>query len=185
MHPRVASPGPNSDDPKERVYGRTGPVSVSQSQNRVEQSQRVLIMMPFTTYRPITCLNTAFKLFTGALTGMLLDHTTAYNCLPPEQKALRKGRRGEKLNLRIPKTLKAAGLVKPGVVGGGRVTLLIDQVVPTDRQVTENRPDLIVRLREERRIVGMEVACAWDPLVVEREQEKRQKYTRLKADLAR
>ena len=30
-----------------------------------------------------------------------------------------------------------------------------------------------------------EVACAWEPLVSERESEKRAKYTALKADLAR
>ena len=30
----------------------------------------------------------------------------------------------------------------------------------------------------------MEVACAWDPLVREREEEKRQKYQELAADLA-
>ena len=79
----------------------------------------------------------------------------------------------------------ARGLVKPGVVGDSRVKMLVDQRVPTGRHVTENRPDLIVRLREGKRIIVLEVACAWDPLVVKRELEKRNKYARLKADLAK
>ena len=92
----------------------------------------------------------------------------------------------EKLGLTLPKTIRTAGgLVKPGVVGNKRVKMLVDQRVPTGRHVTENRPDLIVRLREGKRIIVLEVACAWDPLVVKRELEKRNKYARLKADLAK
>ena len=45
-------------------------------------------------HRPITCLNTALKLFTGTLTALLMDHVEAYDLIPREQKALRKGRRG-------------------------------------------------------------------------------------------
>ena len=45
-------------------------------------------------YRPITCLNTAYKLYTGALAAVLTQHAIGNQLLPPEQKALRKGRRG-------------------------------------------------------------------------------------------
>ena len=45
-------------------------------------------------FRPITCLNNGYKAFTGALTGILMDHVQRVGVLPEEQKALRKGRRG-------------------------------------------------------------------------------------------
>ena len=45
-------------------------------------------------YRPITVLNTAYKLFTGDLTKVLEKHVMDNEILPIEQKALRKGRRG-------------------------------------------------------------------------------------------
>ena len=45
-------------------------------------------------YRPITVLNTAYKLFTGVLTKILEKHVMDNEILPVEQKALRKGRRG-------------------------------------------------------------------------------------------
>ncbi len=46
-------------------------------------------------YRPITCLNIAYKALTGALAAMLTKHVEQTNLLPEEQKALRKGARGE------------------------------------------------------------------------------------------
>ncbi len=45
-------------------------------------------------YRPIACLNTAYKAYTGTLAIMLTQHVEAKRILPAEQKALRKGRRG-------------------------------------------------------------------------------------------
>ena len=45
-------------------------------------------------YRPITCLNTAYKLLTSSLALILQEHSTEYELIPPEQKALRRGRRG-------------------------------------------------------------------------------------------
>lgn len=45
-------------------------------------------------YRPITCLNTSYKLLTGALTVLLMAHAEAMDLLPIEQKALRRGARG-------------------------------------------------------------------------------------------
>ncbi len=38
--------------------------------------------------------------------------------------------------------------------------------------------------RRERKITVCDVTCAWEPLVLEREQEKRRKYRELAADLA-
>ena len=45
-------------------------------------------------YRPITCLNTAYKLYTGTLAAILTEHAIACQLLPREQKALRRRRRG-------------------------------------------------------------------------------------------
>ena len=44
-------------------------------------------------YRPITCLNTMYKLFMGMMTVILYRHVMAHDILPDEQKALRKGQR--------------------------------------------------------------------------------------------
>ncbi len=43
----------------------------------------------------------------------------------------------------------------------------------------------MIRLKEEKRIVILEVVCAWDRLVSKREAEKRGKYDALKADQAK
>ena len=44
-------------------------------------------------FRPIACLNTSYKLLTGALAGMITEHTLRVGVLPAEQKAIRKGTR--------------------------------------------------------------------------------------------
>ena len=45
-------------------------------------------------YRPITCLNTLYKVLTGAITQILMGHVEAKGLLPGEQKAMQKGQRG-------------------------------------------------------------------------------------------
>ena len=44
----------------------------------------------------------------------------------------------------------------------GRTQLYIDQVIPTDRTMTEKRPDLVVSVPSQDRVVIMEVACSWE-----------------------
>ena len=56
---------------------------------------------------------------------------------------------------------------------------MVDQTCPTDLVVLESRPDLLVRLETERRLVIVEVACAWEPLIASRDIEKRVKYQEL------
>ena len=90
------------------------------------------------------------------------------------------------LELRFPRPYKTAGgSAKPGVFGNDEQLVMVDQVCPKDRVVTEARPDLVVRLEREKRVLILEVACAWEPLVAAREIEKRGKYQDLAADLAR
>ena len=45
-------------------------------------------------YRPITCLNTAYKLLTAVMTEVLYDHVMVPSYLPPEKRAIRRGHHG-------------------------------------------------------------------------------------------
>ncbi len=91
----------------------------------------------------------------------------------------------EKLNIKIPQSVrKPGGGVRSGVIREKGVTLLIDLTLPTDRQTENRRPDLVVRLGKEKRVIVFEIAVTWDPSVEEREREKRAKYSDLAADLA-
>ena len=74
--------------------------------------------------------------------------------------------------------------MKSGVFGSRGKTILMDQHIPTDTVTEANRPNLVVRLEGEKRIVCIDVAVAWEPLVREREAEKQDKYQELAADLA-
>ena len=67
---------------------------------------------------------------------------------------------------------------------GNDLKLCVDVSVPTDRQLTERRPDLVVFAKEKRKIIIFDVACAWKPLLNEREGEKREKYQELARDMA-
>ena len=90
------------------------------------------------------------------------------------------------LGLRFPSPYKTlGGCAKPGVFGTDETMVMVDQVCPTDRVVTEARPDMVVRVTNEKRLLILEVACAWEPLIAEREREKRGKYQDLAADSAR
>ena len=86
----------------------------------------------------------------------------------------------------IPESMRwtLTGWSGTGVLEANGVKLKVDLSIPTDRALTERRPDLIAFFSESRRIVIFEVACAWDPLVREREEEKRSKYQELAADMA-
>ena len=64
------------------VRGRTVLIPKEGCQGRPEQ------------YRPITCLNTGYKLLTAVMTEVLYDHAIAYSCLPLEQRAIRRNRSG-------------------------------------------------------------------------------------------
>lgn len=71
-----------------------------------------------------------------------------------------------------------------GVVENTEWKLSIDISNPTIQAMTERRPDLLVFDKSQRQITIIEIACAWDPLVSERETEKRNKYQAFARDLA-
>ena len=72
-----------------------------------------------------------------------------------------------------------SGLQIAEILEGKEVKMAVDFSIPTDRQITERRPDLVLYLKKERRIVMTEVACAWEPLILEREEDKGSKYGEL------
>lgn len=89
------------------------------------------------------------------------------------------------LGLKIPNALRGpGGVLRPGTMGAGGRKILVDQVVPTEGRVEHSRPDLVVRVDKERRIVILDVACAWDTSIGKRRKEKLDRYVELAADLA-
>ncbi len=63
-----------------------------------------------------------------------------------------------------------------GVLKNDKVKLVVDVSIPTESILTERRPDLVLHHSPSRRAFLFEVACAWKPLILEREAEKRDKY---------
>ena len=74
--------GDSDNIPAWFVKGRTVLISKAGCDGRPDQ------------YRPITCLNTAYKLLTAVMTEVLYDHAMAHSYLPPEQWAIRRGHCG-------------------------------------------------------------------------------------------
>ncbi len=69
------------------------------------------------------------------------------------------------------------------------IKLVVDVSIPTETVLTERRPDftshhIISHHSPSKRAVIFVVACAWEPLILEREAEKRNKYQRFATDLA-
>ena len=91
----------------------------------------------------------------------------------------------KKLDVRVPDSMKWGidGWHGVAVLCGDKAKIVVDLSIPTDRQLSERRPDLVLHLKGERKIVILEGAVAWEPLLAQREQEKEDKYRELAADL--
>ena len=63
--------------------------------------------------------------------------------------------------------------------------MLWNQAVHTDREVTANRPDIIIRNRKERTCTLIDVAIPTDRNVVHKEAEKKLKYKSLCIEIQR
>ena len=61
----------------------------------------------------------------------------------------------------------------------GDVTVLWNQAVHTDREVTVNRPDIIIKNKKEKTCTLIDVAIPADRNVVQKEAEKKLKYKSL------
>ena len=85
----------------------------------------------------------------------------------------------------IPESMKwtLTGWSGTGLLEANGVKLKVDLSIPTDHTLTEHRLDLIA-FSECTCIVIFEVACAWDSLVLEQEEEEKSKYQELVADMA-
>ena len=66
---------------------------------------------------------------------------------------------------------------------GERAKIVVDLSIPTDRQLSKRRPDLVLHFKDEHRVVILQGAVAWDPLLADRERQKTAKYGELAAYL--
>jgi len=67
----------------------------------------------------------------------------------------------------------------------GDVTVLWNQAVHTDREVTANRPDIIIKNNKEKTCTLIDVAILTDRNVVHKEAEKKLKYKSLCIEIQR
>ena len=67
----------------------------------------------------------------------------------------------------------------------GDVTVLWNQAVHTDREVTANRPDIIIKNKQEKTCTLIDVAIPADRNVVQKEAEKKLKYKGLCIEIQR
>ena len=72
-----------------------------------------------------------------------------------------------------PQLMNPGGWAQGGVHGTTSKMVKVDVTNPTHEDIRENRPDLVIRLRETKAIYIVEVACAWDGLLP-RESSRRQ-----------
>jgi hypothetical protein len=63
--------------------------------------------------------------------------------------------------------------------------VLWNQAVHTDREVTANRPDIIIKNNEEKTCTLIDVAIPADRNVVQKEAEKKLKYKSLSIEIQR
>ena len=84
----------------------------------------------------------------------------------------------KKLEVRVPDSMKWGvdgwhGLAAPDE---RKAKIAADLTVPTDRQLSDRRPDILLYLKESREIVILEVAVALELLPAELERQKSDKY---------
>ena len=68
---------------------------------------------------------------------------------------------------------------------GGKVTILWNQQVQTDRTIPNNKPDIIIRDKEKRTCVLIDVAISGNRNVIKKEAEKILKYKDLTIEIQR
>jgi hypothetical protein len=68
---------------------------------------------------------------------------------------------------------------------GGNVTILWNQQVQTDRNIPNNKPDIIIRDNEKRTCTLIDVAISGERNVIKKESEKILKYKDLTIEIQR
>ena len=87
--------------------------------------------------------------------------------------------------LGIETTDKCYTHIPKPVCEDGDDTLLWNQAVHTDREVTENRPDIIIKNKKEKACTLIDVALPADRNVVQTESEKKLKWESLCTEIQR
>lgn len=72
-----------------------------------------------------------------------------------------------------------------GVIENDQVKVLWDFRIQTDHQIEHNRPDIVVLDKIERSCNVIDIACPFDTRVLEKEQEKMEKYQELKREIGK
>ena len=72
----------------------------------------------------------------------------------------------------------------PDALENDQAKILWYASIPTNRNLENCRPDMLVQLKKRKTIFLFEMACTYDALVEERQSEKTDKYDELAADLA-
>ncbi len=91
-------------------------------------------------------------------------------------------------NLAMPETLHwgQGQWTGQGTVGSAESLLIqVDTLLNTSTSMMTRRRDLVIRNAATREISICDVAVAWEPLILEREQHKRAKYEPLARDMGR
>ena len=68
---------------------------------------------------------------------------------------------------------------------GGKVTILWNQQVQTDRAIPNNKPDIIIRDNEKRTCILIDIAISEDRNVIKKEAENILKYKDLTIEIQR
>ena len=68
---------------------------------------------------------------------------------------------------------------------GGKVTILWNQQIRTDRTIANNKPDIIIRDNEKRTCILIDVAISADSNVIKKEAEQILKYKDLTIEIQR
>jgi len=68
---------------------------------------------------------------------------------------------------------------------GGKVTILWNQKIQTDRTIPNNKPDIIIRDNEKGTCMLIDVAISGDRNVIKKEAEKILKYKDLTTEIQR
>ena len=61
--------------------------------------------------------------------------------------------------------------------------MLWDFTIQTDHRLEHNKPDIVVHHKSKRECIIIDIACPFDTRIVEKEDEKVEKYQDLKYDI--
>ena len=73
----------------------------------------------------------------------------------------------------------------PAVYDTPHGIIWVDIVIPTDKVIDARRPDIVIFNKTTTEAWIIDIACAWEPLLLDREAQKVAKYLELAADLGR